>query len=279
MLVCNVSQRAQRAAIAADIAEITAATDAATIGNIVFATLVDDPASVGDVVDAFLGEIMIEAASATDTLGVGLGYDATIVETASAAETQTAAIAVATTIWNAGDATNIALTNANLTAAAATNAQASVRGNSSRTSGKYYFEVTSAGTLQNSAVGISTSSPGGTTLVPTLSAFVNVANGSVFVNGASLGNFFFSDPITAGSTICLAVDLANQRIWLRRNAGQWNGSPTADPATNTGGIDISSVFTSAAAFPIVTFTGTGLSHTGNFGASAFSVPAGFAVWG
>ena len=47
MLVCNVSLRAPRRAIAAELAEATTAADATATGNIVFATLVDDPASVG----------------------------------------------------------------------------------------------------------------------------------------------------------------------------------------------------------------------------------------
>jgi hypothetical protein len=67
MLICNVSLRPPRAGIMADIAEAIDATDATAIGQIVFATLVDDPASVGDTVDAYLGEIMVEAASAADT--------------------------------------------------------------------------------------------------------------------------------------------------------------------------------------------------------------------
>jgi hypothetical protein len=74
--------------ISADIAEVVVATDATATGNIVFATLVDDPASVGEIVDAYLGEIMLEAASAADTVEAGLSFVAAIVEdlTALAAE-------------------------------------------------------------------------------------------------------------------------------------------------------------------------------------------------
>jgi hypothetical protein len=86
MLVCSVSQRARRTAIAATVAEITAAVDATATGNVVFATLVDDPASVGDRVDAFLGEIMVEAASATDTVSVGSIRTTTIIEPTTASD-------------------------------------------------------------------------------------------------------------------------------------------------------------------------------------------------
>jgi hypothetical protein len=80
VLVCNVSQQARRAAISVDIAEITVAVASTATGNIVFATLVDDPASVGDRVDAYLGEIMVEAASAAAAVNAGLSYAAAIVE-------------------------------------------------------------------------------------------------------------------------------------------------------------------------------------------------------
>jgi hypothetical protein len=87
MLVCNVSQRARRAAIAADIAEAAAASDVATQGHVVFATLVDDPANVRDRVDAYLGEIMLEAAAAASTVNAGLTYGAAIVEAVTALDT------------------------------------------------------------------------------------------------------------------------------------------------------------------------------------------------
>jgi hypothetical protein len=73
MLVCSVSQLQRRAAIAAAVAEAAAALDAPGTGNVVFATLVDDPASVGELVDAYLGEIMLEAASASVIVDAGLG--------------------------------------------------------------------------------------------------------------------------------------------------------------------------------------------------------------
>jgi len=86
MLVCNVSQLQRRAAIAVDIAEAAAAVDAPGTGNVIFATLVDDPASVGEHVDAFLGQIMFEAANAAATVNAGLAYAAGIVEAANAAD-------------------------------------------------------------------------------------------------------------------------------------------------------------------------------------------------
>jgi hypothetical protein len=90
MLVCNVSQSRRRASIAADVAETAEASDAATTGNVVFATLVDDPASVRDSVDAYLGEIMVEAAAANDTIDAGMFYAVAVVEETTAADTSSA---------------------------------------------------------------------------------------------------------------------------------------------------------------------------------------------
>ena len=84
MLICSVSLRPSGRAITSSLVEAAAAVDAATTGFVVFATLVDDPASVGDVVDAYLGEIMLESASASDTISVGLAYDVAVDESLSA---------------------------------------------------------------------------------------------------------------------------------------------------------------------------------------------------
>lgn len=86
MLVCNVSLRPPRMAIAAAIVEAATATDATATGNIVFATLVDDPASVIDYVDAYSGEIMIEAALAVDAADAGLIYIVALDEAVTAAD-------------------------------------------------------------------------------------------------------------------------------------------------------------------------------------------------
>lgn len=93
MLVCNISLRPARRAIAATVAEAAAASDASTTGQVVFATLVDDPASVNDLVDAYLGEIMLEAASASDSYTSGSDYSAAVDEAVTPADTQDATVA------------------------------------------------------------------------------------------------------------------------------------------------------------------------------------------
>lgn len=92
MLVCNVSLRAARRAISVGIAEVATAVDATATGNVVFATLVDDPANVGDRVDAYLGEIMLEAASADATVNAGLVYTVGLLEEAVAGDALSGAV-------------------------------------------------------------------------------------------------------------------------------------------------------------------------------------------
>src|SRR5262245_33349926 len=93
MLVCNISLRPPRSAIAATIAETTTAVDATATGNVIFATLVDDPASVNDTIDAYLGEVMLEVASASDSYTSGSDYSAGVDEAVTAADTQDATVA------------------------------------------------------------------------------------------------------------------------------------------------------------------------------------------
>jgi hypothetical protein len=94
MLVCFVSALAQRRPVAADVVEAAAAVDEPGTGNVVFATLVDDPASVRDIVDAYNGEIMVEPASAGDTVDVALIYEVAILEEVVAADTSSSSIYV-----------------------------------------------------------------------------------------------------------------------------------------------------------------------------------------
>jgi hypothetical protein len=98
MLVCNVSLLRRRVSIAAELAEAAVALDSPGTGNVVFATLVDDPASVGDHVDAYLGEIMREAASAAATVNAGMVYAVAVVEAGTAVDLPAGSVP---TIWSA----------------------------------------------------------------------------------------------------------------------------------------------------------------------------------
>ena len=80
MLVCNVSLLTRRGVIAAGITEAASAQDRPGTGNVVFATLVDDPAAVLDRVDAYFGQIIVEATNATANANAGLIVASTVVE-------------------------------------------------------------------------------------------------------------------------------------------------------------------------------------------------------
>lgn len=280
MLVCNVSLRPPRSAIAAEIAEVTAALDnlGSGSGQVVFATLVDDPASVGEIVDAYLGEIMLEAASAADSLDGGRINDTVINETvtANAAQDATTTAAPSFTTWNPADKLAITLTNSDLTAtttATTFNGVRAIRGNSS---GKYYFELTATTwNTTNDQVGLALSTATFSTASATPGKAMVNGGGAVWVNGVNTGTGLGT--ISSGTVVGIAVDLTANLIWFRiAPAGNWNASGTANPATGTGGISISAI--AGTLYP--TFGGGAANSqvgTANFGASAFTgtVPSGF----
>ena len=277
MLVCAVSLRPPRRSIAADVTEIATAIDDLTTGNVVFATLIDDPASVADIIDAYLGEIILEAATAGDTVSVASSYDADISTAASATATEDASVvSVSNNTWNPSDkSASVVLSNGDLWAYASA-ANQGVRGKVPAAS-KFYFEVTNSGGFFGTT-GVSTATANLTTLASNgIGGAAVTNNGAVWINNttspANIGT------IANGDVICVAVDLVNQRIWFRKNGGIWNNSASADPATNTGGFSISVLFASASAYPLAAFSIAGVSknQVANFGASAFaqSMPSGF----
>jgi hypothetical protein len=305
MLVCNVSLLRRRAAIAADVTEAAAAADAPGTGNVVFATLVDDPASVRDTLDAYLGEIMVEVpppmGGARDSVNAGLVYRVTVVEgttaadlssasvpvplSAAVAETVTAAstqdattTSVSHTTFNPADLLNVTLSGGNLTATGT--GQGGVRTITSISSGKYYWEFT-LGTISNAntGVGFGTAAANLANCGPTpVRVVLMYNNGDIYIDNG--GTVYHLGARSAGDVIGVAVDVTAQLVWFRvAPSGNWNSSGTANPATGTGGISINTVNLSAALFPLVAPGASGNGATGNFGASSFtgSVPSGFAA--
>jgi len=283
MLVCNVSLRPPRSAIAASLTEATTAADAAATGNVVFATLVDDPASVGDIVDAYLGEIMLEAASAADTVEVVGGvYAGAVAEAATAVDAMDGTVPVAMATFD-GAATNVTLSNGNLTATHSnTTSNSGVRSASQQSSGKYYFEVTATQTTGTAdCVGVITAAGTYTNLVTNGSnCGVQYRTGAIWSN--NVNSTLSGSNIANGNIVGVAVDLDNDKIWFQQFFG-WNGLAltSEDPATNTGGVSISS-FSGTTLSPAVGFAATASGNfTANFGATTFkgNVPAGFSAWG
>ena len=85
------------------------------------------------------------------------------------------------------------------------------------------------------------------------------------------------------NTLCVAVDLDAHLIWFRTNAGNWNNSGSANPATGIGGIDLNKAKQHAVA-PLMWYPGASTNTsaaTGTInlvGSFAQSVPSGFNAW-
>jgi hypothetical protein len=281
MLVCNVSLRPARGAIAATIAETVTAVDDTTTGTVVFAALIDDPANVGDITDAYLGEIMLEAASADAIADAGLAYAGMIVETVTAADTLNATIPSVPLATLDGASTNVTMSNGNLTATHSNNSSNSgVRSTATKTSGKYYFEATVSLDASNSSVGIILSTGTYFNLVTFAhdGVIVTKGAGNIFANDTSSGKTLGA--IAAGSVIGVAIDFGARLAWLRKNGGNWNGDAAANPATGANGV----AFPATVAFtPVVGFGAEAAGFdtaTFNFGQSTFanSAPSGFGNW-
>lgn len=275
MLVCNVSYILPRS-VSAAIVEAGTATDAPTTVGSVFAALVDDPTSAIEIFDAYLGEIMLEAASASDTVSTSSVYDVDIAEAVTALDDATSTIPVAFTTWNPSDKSGIALSGGDLTATSNVGLGAAVRAAASKSSGKYYFELTTT-TLSSGYIGLANASAV-LSAGNTANAVAINTGGAVYINNVVQGSPSLPG-IGGGAIVGVAVDLTNTLVWFRVGAsGSWNAtSGTANnPATGIGGINYSAV--TGALFPwfCSAFT-NGQVVTANFGATAFNgtVPSGF----
>jgi hypothetical protein len=149
----------------------------------------------------------------------------------------------------------------------------------SKSAGKKYFEVKSINVGQgNQLVGIAKAAapltyPGDDT---NGYGFYSL-NGGVYFNDVLQ---FTANSWGTNDNIAVAVDFTNLKVWFKKIGQFWNGSGSADPATNTGGLTISA----GTYFPMVGCDGAAVSNddvmTANFGATAFvgTVPTGFSAW-
>lgn len=182
--------------------------------------------------------------------------------------------------WSTTDkTTTITLSGTNNVTAAVNAAGASyVRGASGQTNGKFYFEVT------HNVIGSATADETGLALpgsnitgASTGQIYLTTAGGLKINSSANVATLGAS--ITAGTVVCWAVDLDNQRVWCRLGAaGNWNGSAGNSPATPSTGASFA-VFGAIgiSLLPFFYSTINAASVTANFGDSAFSgtVPTGF----
>jgi len=201
------------------------------------------------------------------------GQDATLTKSGGAA----------VTLNDSDRGANVSLSGGFLTATNTTT-RGNVRSTTSKSSGKFYFEhlLTTGSNGFDHGVGVAnstaslTTGPGGSGGAHSVGQYGG--NATIYINNSSVGT---GTVCTLTNRMCVAVDFDNNRIWYRTNAGNWNNSGSNDPATNTGGVDISSITGPFFAFVSVEQSGGGNAvSTINFGATAFThtAPSGFGNW-
>jgi hypothetical protein len=191
--------------------------------------------------------------------------------------TGTATSPVVITTWNPSDkSAGVTLSSGNSVATNTAFSWHAVRAVAGKSSGKWAFRVTPViGTTPEVYIGIATATA-------SLSVGIGQDNnaygygstsGNVYKNGSVQATYF---GYSSGQTIDVCVDLDNNRMWVRSSAGtgNWNNSGTADPATNTGGLDISSL--AGTKYPA--WNGYNTSDSATL-ASFSPMPSGFSIWG
>lgn len=160
----------------------------------------------------------------------------------------------------------------------------SIRATSWRWTGKFYWEAQCLTNQNGQVLGIINEIPDiiNQAYCPGAFGVTDGGIGWILVSGYGI---YFNDvnvnsmaaPV-ANDFICVAVDFDNRLIWFRKNAGDWNDNPSADPATGTGGVSFSTM--DGPYYPCGTMTNDQEGFVVNFGLSPFaqSVPAGFAPW-
>jgi hypothetical protein len=187
-----------------------------------------------------------------------------------------------TVAFDPATATQLALSNGNLTATHNTSNTAGVTVSKNKNSGKFYFEFVLAllGTNGSSiCVGFLSSAGAvtedGSVATNSVSVFFG-SNTILYANGVSTAKNFGNRVLN--DVWGIAVDFGARLAWFRKNGGNWNVDPTANPATGVGGV----TFASASYTPWVRFPGgiSGEVVTANFGATAYAnaAPSGFNNW-
>lgn len=185
--------------------------------------------------------------------------------------------------------TTVLLSNGNLTGTYNSTAPASVtaRSTTNHSSGKFYLEFT------NNAVG--TPSSGsifgcGDSGVPasgavgigfdTNSCGLYGINGEVYYNGTLIIAGSSDLTFVANDVAGVAIDLGNNAIWFRNvtsGTHNWNASGSANPATNTGGVALTSI---GAVYFMMGAYRASTQSTVNIGGTSYAgtPPAGFGNW-
>lgn len=155
----------------------------------------------------------------------------------------------------------------------------------SHSTGKYHIEATlttSAGATGGCGFGFANS-----TLAPDDGHFLGETGSGAF--GMYDDGSLYGDPIGGttnfattfddGTTVVWEINLDTKHAWVKWGSQDWNHNPSADPATDTGGRDISNLG-DVPLWAVVEGETTGDIWTLNAGSSAyaFTPTAGFGNW-
>ena len=139
------------------------------------------------------------------------------------------------TTWNPADFSGaITLSNADLTASVVSNS-GGIRGTTSKSAGKWSIRYTVVGLsgflARLGLIGATSNMQGSSSPLDGLTwqndGLLKIASG---VSGTVI------DSYGVGDVLDEVYDLTNKKFWGRVNGGDWNASPSADPATGVGGV-------------------------------------------
>lgn len=183
------------------------------------------------------------------------------------------AASVVYSAWNTSDAgSGFSFSNANRTWSNSTQNRL-VRSSTSKSSGKWYFEVTAINVGANMSIGIATSAAAlGNYLGGDQYGYGYTATTGIQHNGPGGGS---ASGYTTNDVISIAVDLVGNCFYLAKN-GTWQNS--GNPGAGTGCYTITAGTYFAASS---TWNNAGTSQaTLNVGNAAFSysIPSGYSAW-
>jgi len=181
-----------------------------------------------------------------------------------------------TTTWNPTDkASQLTLSNGNLTATSDNFFVTVARATTSKSTGKRAYSVTIVANGTATFLGFANgSAPLGGILGADPNAVGYRANtGEVKVNGVTLRTI---EAMTAGDVADIVFDMANMLFWLRVSGRNWNADSSANPITGLGGISVASL-TVGPYFPAIGF-GSVTNHSGTANFFPSPRPGGVQAW-
>jgi hypothetical protein len=191
--------------------------------------------------------------------------------------------ASSTTTLNPSDiAGDASLSNGNLTIThGGADADAGARSIASTSTAKKFWEVTVnvIGSPSITTNGFGNSSANLATYLGANANSVGWAGDGAVYLGADIGPGGGALAYTTGNVLGFAVDFNAELAWLRVNSGNWNNNGSANPATGTGGLDVSGL-NAGPYFACVCVRVGSDQMTANFGATAYAhtAPSGFGNW-